>query len=410
MKKITAIISGIILIFSLYGCWDRVESRSLALINSILYDLNDEEGYEVTVEIRNPAAAGGEGGGSDMAPSITVSEKGPTISETVSRMAVHLERRIFGGQNRARIFSEKFAKKGMEGALDFFSRDRIADEKPLVVVVRHQDPKIIFKAKKGLADVLGDYVANLMENQGRTFGQATFVNTLTFLQDLLSDGKQPVAGLLDVVPIEDKKEAKSAGAGDQGSNGGEEENPEETLRLEYKGLAAFKDGKLVGYFNGEEATAYNFITNNMKTAYISIDADGCKITAFIDKANTDIKALPDGDGIKFEVVMDIKLALSQVDGNLDVLDKETEDYIHQIFNEKIKEKLEKAIVKAQTEFNSDIFGFGSHIHRQHPQKWKTMKENWGDMFGSTEIDVKVTTEIKVSGEFKQPVKGVEEDA
>ena len=199
--------------------------------------------YSIIVEIRNPSATGGMSGGSNESPRVTVSAVAESFPEALRKVALVLEKTVFGGHNKVRFVTENHAKKGVFKMFDYTSRDFIADERTFIVVVKAEDPKSIYEVKIGMSDLLGDHIGDLQQNQDKMNARAVFVDALQFTQLLLSDGKQPVAGLVEIVPCDTQLSPAL----------GSESNINLDKKLIYNGLAAFKGDKFVGYFNGEEA-------------------------------------------------------------------------------------------------------------------------------------------------------------
>jgi hypothetical protein len=122
------------------GCWSRKEPKTLALVNSALYDLGDTGGFEVTIEVLNPAAEGAiKGGGNGKSPNITAISEGDSVPEAVRNVSESLERTIFGGHNKVRFFSERFAKTDMILHYGLFADRSLTDENPLMVVIRSEE-------------------------------------------------------------------------------------------------------------------------------------------------------------------------------------------------------------------------------------------------------------------------------
>jgi len=112
MKKGLYIILGVIVAVVLSGCWSRKEPKTLALVNSVIYDLGDDGGYQVTIEVINPSAGSGiKDGGNGKSPNITAMSKGSSVPEAIRNVSESLEKEIFGGHNKVRFFTERFAKK-----------------------------------------------------------------------------------------------------------------------------------------------------------------------------------------------------------------------------------------------------------------------------------------------------------
>lgn len=406
MKKSFCILLSAMLCLWLPGCWSRKEPKTLALINSVLYDLGDTGGYEVTIEVINPSAGGGvQAKTNEKSPSITATSKGLTLAEAIRNISESLERTIFGGHNKVRFFSERFAREDITAAMDFLLRDRLTDENPPVVVVRHDDPKQMYSCLIGLSDMVGDYFESVSETQPDTTSKSVFVKTLDFIKDHYDEGKQPVAGVVEVVECQSKpsQNTPTDSKGAQGSEG-TPDGGDKKYRIVCKGLAAFKDGKLAGYMDETEARAYNFVANNITTAVVSIMADNHQTVVIVYHPKTRIKTeIADGK-TTVDVKITTRMSIVEADGALDITQMEPLKAIEADFNRQLAGEITAAIQKAQNDFQSDIFGFGRFVHRQHPKQWEEIKENWDDHFAKAAINVSVESAADRSGGIKQPFK------
>lgn len=310
-----------------------------------------------------------------------------------------LEKPVFGGHNKVRFISENHAKKGVFNMFDYTSRDYIADERTFIVVVKAEDPKSIYEVKIGLSDLVGEHIGDLAQNQEKMNARAVFVDALQFMQQLLNDGKQPVAGLVEIVPCDTQLSPALE----------DKTGIDQDKKLIYNGLAAFKGDKFAGCFDGEEARAYNFITNNVKRAFLSVKDQNYHIAAIVLKSKCNIKANPKGDSFTFDVDLSVVLNIIQADGKFDIMRIDFENFVSDKFNEKISQQLTEAVKKSQQEFQSDIFGFGDYIHKQHPKKWKTIKERWEQMYPEAEINIKVNTDVKFTGQIKESAEFLKEN-
>jgi spore germination protein KC len=176
--------------------------------------------------------------------------------------------------------------------------------------------------------------------------------------------------------------------------------------LNSNGLSVFKEDKLVGFMNGIEARAYNFITNKFKGAFISIPYGEQKVTNNISfevmSSKSQIKTSIENDKVDINVKLKMSLNLVQYGPKGDIgKDKELKK-IEQKLNERLEAELLSAIKKAQTEFKSDIFGFGEQFHVDNPKEWKTIKTKWNDYFASANVKVEVDSSVYVVGEIKKP--------
>lgn len=404
MKKLICALLCAAMLPTLTGCFSRSEPKTLAIVESAIYDLTEDGQYRVTLEIMNPAAAGGAGGGGDSSPNITVTGVAASAPEALREVSFQLEKTVFGGHNRVRIFTERFARHDMFSIMDFYSRDHLTDETSLIVVFKGDgDPRQIHSSKIGLSDMVGDYIDGLSKSQPGVVSKSVFVTTLDFLKDYYSDGKQPVSGLIELVECEDKPsknmDLSTAGEGETGSGA--------QYKLQYSGLAAFKGSQLVGYMDENETEAYNLLTNNVKSAFVSIPSGNDYTVARIYKSKSDAKISYQGEQIGIEITLNITLEIIQEGGTLDITRIEPLKQVEERFNQQIQAKVVAAIQRAQQEFQSDIFGFGNGMHAAHPKKWKEIKGNWDDYFSRAFINVTVKSSVARSGELKEPL-GMEE--
>lgn len=424
MKSIIKRTLAILLLSALLlctGCWSKMEPKELALIHSIIYDITDDGQIKITAEIMDPSGisgasgtTGGAGGGQH-SPALTVEATGQSAREALAHLAFNVEKNIFGGHNKARFFTEAFAKRDMASLLDFFLRDHLTDETPLMIVIKDKMPENIHFARSGLADMVGDYFEDLSEMQRLHTSKSVFVTTLEFLKDYLTDGKQPVAGVAKMEAHQGQPQTDSESGGEGQNSGGEEsqntDNGGESSgkMILYEGLAAFKEGKLVGYMDGEEARAYNILINDLGVSYASLPSGDGVTTMLISDSSADIKTRAEGEEVKVNVKIKMSLRMIEQGGDIDVTQSQWLSLIEHRFNKQMEEEISAAIQKAQIEFDSDIFGFGRHMHRQHPEEWKRLKADWDTHFSSAAVNVTVESTVIRTGQLKQPVKWSKEN-
>jgi spore germination protein KC len=371
------------------GCWSRTEPKNLSITNSVLLDIKDDGKIQLTKETMQPSGdTGGRGGGGMKSSVVLLNCEGKTVAEAV-RDELN-GKALFGGNLKARLFSEKFAKKGMMPALDFLSRDHLTDETPFMAVVKDKDPKRVYSSVTGMSDMVGDYIDELSKTQLKIKNESVYVTTLDFIKDYYEDGKQPVAGLIEIVENESKPESSS--------QAGSQDASEKKYKIVYSGLAAFKDDKLVGYMNANETRAYNLVTDKIVGAVVSLpdNLTSGKVT----KSNSKIKTDIENGQVTISVNTKVALSVIQDGGDIDVNKIGPLKTLEQKFNKQLETEIAASIQKAQTEFQSDIFGFGVYVHIQHPKEWRNMKTNWDDIFSKAKVNVRVDSSVVMSGETK----------
>lgn len=72
-----------------------------------------------------------------------------------------------------------------------------------------------------------------------------------------------------------------------------------------------------------------------------------------------------------------------------------------------KSYIEKALEKGMKEFESDTFGIGQLVHRQYPDLWKEIEDNWEEIFPNLDYTINVTACINDTGFTNTPPNIVE---
>lgn len=388
MKKKRTIIYFIIigiLIFALSGNWSRKEPKHLAVGTSYLYDIDEQGDYEITVEYLDVPSGGMSTGGNEKF--FLMKHKGKTPSLTVRDPEMVIEKEFFGSHNRVRFFSEKLAKQGVIDIFDFFSRGYITDERPHLFVVKNEDPSLIYQADKGFSSRVGDLVKEMADNRKESALNCVFIPTINFMTDYYKEGKQCVMGVIEVKPNPVSSEEESG------------ENKPMKYYLSFEGMAVFKEDKLIGYVGKEETLAYRIIAEKIEDAVFLFSVEGKDVTAVSRKIDTKIKTeIKDGKPI-IKITVNNLLMISQNNSKYCVCDKDELKIIEAAMDEDLSKRLKNSIAKIQTEFKSDIYGFGSYLHMQRPKEWRAIKDKWDEeYFPKAEIIVIVKNSIDYDGQ------------
>jgi spore germination protein KC len=415
LKRILCLILCKLILLTLTGCWSRKEPEDLALINSALYDLSDSGGYQIILEILNPSAGGvgQNSSNSHESPNMTTISEGNSISEAIMKATISLERIIFGGNNKVRFISHRLAENGIIPLMDFLLRDKLADENPLLVVIKNEQPSQIYTCMLGLSETVGEYIESLRESEQKSIAGAVFIKTLDFVKDYYNEGKQPVAGVAEIVECESKPSQNTNIDNSSQSQQNNQGEPTKRFRIAYAGLAAFKEDKLVGYLDEIETRAYNFITNKVKNSIVTfVTEEKQTVVAEVAKPKAKLETEIIDDRIAVNISIKAKLTIIEEGstGNTDnanISNTKSSNTASNIrfetaFNKHITEDIKSVVKKAQNDFESDIFGFGTFVHRQHPEIWKQIKNRWSDYFKEAIVNVTVDSTVFNTGEIKLP--------
>ncbi len=390
-KGISILLLVVLLVPLLSGCWDRKEVHHIAFLTSILYDLNENNEQRVVFEVLKPLGLTSEE--CSESPTIIFVAEGASIPEVLRNSNKSIERELFAGNNQVRFFSEKYAQNDLTDILDFFIRDLLADERPHMIVIKGDDPDMIYHTTLALSTEIGGYIEGLIENETKNTGRAVQVTTMCFMNYSYSEGRQGVTSVVEIVENE---------MGHFGTTT-TSDSEDKKYMISCEGLAVFKDNILVGYLDGDGARAYNIINKKFKESYEYVEVDEAKISLRFDKIKTKIDVTLVDDIPIINIDIKTNISLLQVGSTIDIYDEEDINAIQDALGDKIEGQIIEAINKTQSEYASDIFGFGSILHKNHPKDWKRIKKSWDDSYyPSAQIKVEMKTRLFLAGEVEEP--------
>lgn len=397
MKKIAVFILIIFISVLLSACWSSEEPKDLAIINSAIYDIDDQGNFTVTMQIINSSAIGSTAGASTSGqknPSIVIVGKGTTITDAVYDLTCRIEKSLFAAHNKVRFISERLASNDLyfRKFLDYLFRDTLTDETALMVVVRNEDLDKIYTSAIGLGTYSGNFLEDLHVKKQAQSSSAVFLRTFEFLRDCYEDGKQPVLGQLQFTPTVEIPSLNPGG-----------ENKQAKYEMKSEGIAVFKDFKFVGYLYGKDTEVYNIVTNNAKLVNFDIRRGEDYASFTLSKPKSDIKVTKQGGQIYVDIKIKGKITLANFlingvnDDNyydkIEEVEKEANSYLSQVI---------MASVKKGMEFNSDIYGFGQTLHQKNPSLWREVSKDWNNYFTNAVVNVESNTIIEREGELNRP--------
>lgn len=393
IKRFFVAILIIVLSIACSACWNKREPKELAAILSIVYDIDEQGKTSMIAEILDTKGQGAQDVSREQTTKI-VKMHGDTAAEGIRDTLVTIDRTVYGAHNKTRIFTERLARNGVKDIIDFFLRDHLTDERPIMLVVKNEDPMILYEADTGLSSGLGTYIDQLSRTRKEFTEYSVFFDTLQFIKDYYCQGKQPVIGVVEAVP----DEANTAVNSEENAEGGVAPK----YKLIFNGLAVFKQDKMLGYLDKYETRVYNALVGNIKSAYISVPIEGNYIAANCLKTQSTVKVAFEDDRAQIKIDIKKEIMLAQNTTNYDVGDVKQVKIIENAISNHIEKEVAEVVAKVQTEFKSDIFGFGCQFHRNKPKIWNKIKDQWDEVyFPMAQVSVKVDTNVRFGGEIRE---------
>ncbi len=373
----------------LAGCWNRRELETLGIVSAAGIDYNEETGfYELTVHVIKPR--GGTESNMTEKAYVQVLATGRTVFEAVRNVIQQLPARLFWSHNNVLIIGEETARRGVTDVLDFFERDGETRHSVIVIVAEGMSANDLMKAAYELDDQPG---MQMVEHVG--FVRGSLSTTLAvqlhdFLIRLLGEGIEPIA-----VRIKAALKQPVDLPGDL---------MRETVGLTpiVGGMAVFRDDRMLGWLEPLEARGVLWLTGQTKGGILVVNDpwhDYASIGLELARSSAEVEFIGvPGGGIRARVVIRASAYLGDVQAPIAPLHMSAfESLMEASLEAGIRAEAVSALTRCQGEYRSDILGWGAALHRQDPDLWRTVKDDWEELFPQIEVEIDVHGAILRSG-------------
>jgi spore germination protein KC len=384
-RRIVLIVLILILLFS-GGCWSRREINELAIVLGAGLDRTADNKVQLTLQLARPSAfsGGGENAGGaspKQNDAWVVTDTGDTVLDAENNLALKVSRRIYWSHNIIIVYGENMAKGGVRDVSNFFMRNPQPRETSWVFVTKGEAKKVL-ESHSELEKTSAQSIALIAGNQP---GYSIMLED--FQQNLTSPGTNPAAPKIQLLKL-----GQPQGVG-----------MEERLRHEevaITGTGVFKDDRLMGWLDKSETKGLLWLLGKVKRGAIILPSPGQpdkKISLAISRDRIKVNPVYDGETIRFNINIefDMELLEQQSTGDLTRPDKIKE--IEMLAAEDVLEKCNAALIKAQREYGTDIFGFGEAFHREYKNEWKKIKGHWNDEFQKAQVNIAVEPHLRLTG-------------
>ncbi|WP_304944224.1 Ger(x)C family spore germination protein [Vallitalea guaymasensis] len=374
MKRIKYSILIIIIIANTIlctSCWNYREINDLSVIFGLGIDRKDGL-YEFTGKIL--LTANEENEGNNLSQTF-ISSQGVTIFDAIRNLIIQDGKRIYFGHLSFIVISEDIAKDNINEVLDLFMRDdETREDMWMFVAPEPYTSKDILEIGLDHQE-LATYVNDTMINM-KHIGKSYPIRLYEFINTSSSKGKNGVVPLIFI---------------------------KKTLLGESAyiiGNAVFHGTQMVGKIDGDESKTLSIILNKQKGGILPVtyndEAETTTVSLEIDKTETKLTPIFTNDNITIKISTQTTAVIGEImNNNVNVLDKEGRDKLIEAAENMLENNIKDLVKKAQSEFNSDIFGFGQLIKKDNPSLWKQIEDDWSNIF--QDIDIEVNSVVETSG-------------
>lgn len=328
INKVFKIIVMISLPLLLVGCFDYSDINKVTFATSTIFDIDEIGRVVVYLDCVKPYRNTNES--SDKGRRLIYKGVGRTVSEALSDIGSVSSYKVNYSQNRAYIFTEKAARKGIKNYLDVINSKSQFQMKPSAFVY-YGDVKDLLETTSNDEEYLGLFLSELVQNSENSY-KAVKSNINYYLSNLLMGSGD---GLLASIKLKDDLLDR---------------------KIEISGASIFKDNILEEKMEFQDCLFYNMFFNNITGATLEVGnpLDDDQFITLQVLSNSGLDSLEfDGGSLKYFKNIEIQVSLEESQGRL-IVDKSTLDYITTSKEAYISNRIEE-IFNQYKEKGLDIF-------------------------------------------------------
>jgi Ger(x)C family germination protein len=403
--KLTILLMINICIVLLNGCWDKRELEEQAYVVTVGLDIGENNNFIVTCQIANPQGGGSAGTGKseNEAAAETISFTMRDILSIRDLATASVTRRMTFSHTKTLVVGEAFARSDkFYDILEAVVRDRqirrdtflVISKEPAADFIRNNKPTLETRPHKFYQFMSKRWLESGLVPVSiiRKFIQRTESGEALYLA---------ICGTNNKTYGKEVKNEDSYIAGEVDKEGGDV--------VQLIGSAVFKDGKMIGYLNGEETrlTLLMRAKTNVDTMFTTfadpVNEDFIITTRLTKHKGTKIDINLAGEAPIINVIVPLEASIVSIPSKVDyVTDEEKKKFLIDYMNEQLKQKAKKLIERTQEEFKMGAFDWDLNIRKQFNTIEEYKAYNWRERYPDAEIAVSFDITIKDFGRLFEP--------
>ncbi len=350
------------LLVLLAGCYNYTGVDQFAIVIGVALDKAEDGEFMISFEIIDIKNSSKEDG----IKSVVVQSKGVTVFEAIRDARRRSSYKLYFGNVEAVFISEELAREGLYAFLDWLYRDEECREVVDVVISKEPTARALFKSVGMESFIVAEEVSNILQGDMESVGSVQ----RGALYEVYNRLKKP--GISLILPAFRLVE-----------NDGEQ-------TVESDGMAVFAGDKLLGFLDTERSKIMMFVLNKKKTGIFTLNTDwGApeNLSLEIVDNKTTKKFTYEGGRVKVKISTVTSVFVAEDRDTLVKFEEEDIEQIEKNFKRRLESDIKQLIRHVQTEFGSDIFGFGNMIYRKNPKLWRQLEADWDSIFPEIEVEV-----------------------
>lgn len=382
MKRIISVLMVLSITLLMSGCSSVTEINKRAIVQVIGID-KENEAYRISMQIYAPSGKKIEedSGGAEVN---IVTGSGASVFSAIKDVELKQGKSIFFGHNLLIFLGEGTRSDDISAILEYFTKEEVIYPGIDVVMTDKKASDFIeMKLSSGIVSskVMDSIILTSIKN-----GKAKKAPLIKVMADMENIQHSTAIPLATIVETSHKVNANK--------DNRESESQDEEV-LSFKHTAVFKDRRYLAILDQNQTTGIKWLTNDIDTAYFSVNIHNAPVGINISKAKTTLKpSIIEG---KVVIKADIKVNAS-VMGNIDsrkIEEKYTEDFIVQEVKNKILNQCESAQEALLREYKVDVLNIEKLLKHHQRHYYLENRENFEEILENTHYDINVECNLKI---------------
>lgn len=396
MRK--SIILVILISAFITGCWGRSDVDDIGIVIGLGIDyLPDDKPVLLSAQVINPSAMGSSSNSSKDNPFVIITSQGITFFDAIRNFSESYPRKLIFSHNKLIVIGKIFAERDIKEVIDYIDRDREFREN-IWVFTADKSAKEVMQTELSIETLPAMGLAIIMEEHLENAFSIP-IKFHDFSNRLKGDIK---VGTTPLIKLVDKEKNLKEKLGELGETI-EKSKFTKPKEVNIAQTAIFKDKKLIGTIDKNETRGLLWLRDKLKggTVIISEENDK-KVSVFIEEGTTTITPTVKGDQVSMKIECEATARISQVETDLDLLDKKVIDHLEEETEKILTSRVRRVLDMAQNELKTDFVGFGEHLYNQQPEEWERLKDQWEEIFPNVKYEIDFNITITEVGLIKNP--------
>lgn len=395
----------VICLVSLTGCYDAQGIENLAYVVALGIDKGENNKIKISLQLALISSASSGGESSQSEQSTVTSVECSSIDSGINLINSYISKKVNLAHCKAVVISEELAYEGISEYIYTLVNNVEMRPDCNIIISRCPASDYLENAKPTLETVSARYYEFTLNSSEYT-GFTQNITLEDFFSNMVSTTSQAYAILGGI-----NNDSTHANHSDMalydidGSYKADETPLDAKTHLENMGIAVFIDDKLVGELTGMESLSHLIITNDIKSANISIPSpynSDSTIAVYISptkSTNASTKLIGNTPYIEFNVF--IEGTILSLDKNFDLSNEDSIKLIEDYMNSYLERNILSYLYKTSKEYKSDISNIGKYFLNDYLTWNEWLDADWLSNYQNSFFKVNVTTNIESSQLFTE---------